>query len=155
MILNPQKVSRILRRHGFKMTPQRRAILEVINASPDHLTPAEIYRAVTREVPGTGLVTIYRTLKILSDLGLICEVHVGGRGRNYLLRRPLEHHHHLICSECGRVIDFTGCDLSGIEQRLSRETGFKMEAHLLEFLGRCPDCQQTLRGRFPRENGIV
>jgi len=131
-----------MRRHGFKLTPQRRAILRVIKDSPDHLTPAAIYEAVNRETPGIGLVTVYRTLNILSDLGLICEIHVAGGGRSYLLRRPKEHHHHLVCSACGKVVDFTGCDLGKMEARLTRETGFNIEAHLLEFLGLCPRCQQ-------------
>jgi Fur family ferric uptake transcriptional regulator len=84
-------------------------------------------------------------MEILADVGLICELHSGNSCRSYLLRRPAEHHHHLICSECGQVVDFTDCDLSDIERRLSRDTGFEMESHLLEFLGRCPACQKSSR----------
>ena len=90
--------------------------------------------------PSIGLVTIYRTLEILTKLGLICEVHAGGNCRSYLMRRPSEHHHHLICSNCGTVIDFTDCDLGELEQRLTEETGFKINGHLLEFLGQCENC---------------
>jgi hypothetical protein len=75
------------------------------------------------------LVTVYRTLDILSELGLICEVHSGGNCRSYLMRRPQEHHHHLICADCGTVADFTDCDLSELEQRLSLETGFEIKGH--------------------------
>ena len=98
---------------------------------------------VRQELPGIGLVTIYRTLEILAELGLICEVHTGGNCRSYLMRRPSEHHHHLICSDCGTVVDFTDCDLSRLEQRLHRETGFKIENHLLEFAGQCQNCQRA------------
>jgi len=142
MGLTARKITSILRQRGYRLTPQRRAVLKIIALSHDHLTPAAIYGKVCREHPGIGLVTVYRTLEILAKLGLICEVHAGGSCRSYLMRRPSGHHHHLICSECGRVVDFADCDLSEVEQRLSQETGFKMEGHLLEFLGCCPDCQK-------------
>ena len=135
-----KKIETILRQRGFKITPQRRTILSAITLSHEHLTPAAIHERVCQEHPGIGLVTIYRTLETLTKLGLICEVHVGGNCRSYLMRRPSEHHHHLICSKCGTVIDFTDCDLSELEQRLSQETGFKIDGHLLEFLGQCRNC---------------
>ncbi len=142
MIFTEKKIAAILRQQGYKLTPQRRAVLDAIALSHDHLTPADIYDKVRHEHPGIGLVTIYRTLDILDKLGLICEVHSGGNCRSYLLRRPQEHHHHLICSGCGTVADFTDCDLSELEQRLSRETSFEIEGHLLEFAGRCQNCQK-------------
>jgi Fur family ferric uptake transcriptional regulator len=78
---------------------------------------------------------------MLTELGLICEVHSGDNGRRYIIRRQAVHHHHLICSGCGSVVDFTDCDLSELGKRLSHETGFEMEGHLLEFYGRCQRCQ--------------
>jgi len=142
MKLTANKITGILRQRGFKLTPQRQAVLNAIAKSHDHLTPAAIYDRVRQGHPGIGLVTIYRTLDILTELGLICKVHAEGNCRSYLMRRPSEHHHHLICSGCGRVIDFTECDLSKLEQKLSQETNFEMEGHLLEFYGRCQNCQK-------------
>ena len=141
MRLTEKKIATILRQHGYKLTTQRRMVLSVIALSREHLTPAAIYEKACQEQPDIGLVTIYRTLEILNRLGLICEVHAGGNCRSYLMRRPSEHHHHLICSDCGTAIDFTNCDLGELEQRLSQETGFKIEGHLLEFLGRCQNCR--------------
>jgi Fur family ferric uptake transcriptional regulator len=141
MVLTDKKLSTILRQRGYKLTPQRRAVIAAIAQSRDHLTPAEIHDRVRQEHPGIGLVTIYRTLDILAALGLICEVHSGGNCRSYLMRRPREHHHHLICSDCGTVADFTGCDLSELQYRLSARTGFQIEGHLLEFSGLCRSCQ--------------
>ena len=140
MIYTEHKIETILRQCGFKITPQRRTILSAITLSHEHLTPAAIHERVGKEHPGIGLVTIYRTLEILTKLGLVCEVHAGGNCRSYLMRRPLEHHHHLICSDCGTVIDFTDCDLGKLEQQLTKETGFKINGHLLEFLGLCRNC---------------
>jgi len=141
MRLTVNKIAGILRQHGYKLTPQRRAVLTVIAHSHDHLTPEAIYDRVRQKHPGIGRVTIYRTLDVLTNLELICKVHVGGACRSYLMRRPSEHHHHLICSSCGLVVDFTDCDLNVLEQRLSQKTGFEVEGHLLEFHGRCHDCQ--------------
>jgi len=137
-----EKLTSALRQRGYKITPQRCAVLGVIALSREHLTPSAIYDKVHEEYPGIGLVTIYRTLEILTELGLVCEVHVGGNCRSYLVRRPVEHHHHLICSGCGAVVDFIGCDLSELEQKLSRENNFEIEDHLLEFLGRCQNCRE-------------
>lgn len=136
-----KKVAAKMRRYGYKLTPQRRAVLDILTHSRGHLTPTAVYDMVHREHPSIGLVTIYRTLEILAKIGLICEVHTKGNGRSYLLRRAAEHHHHLICSDCGEVIDFIDCDLSDLEQTLSLETGFEIESHVLEFSGRCRNCQ--------------
>jgi len=142
MKLTANKIAGLLRQHGYKLTPQRWAVLNVISHRHDHLTPAAIHDRVSQEHPGIGLVTIYRTLEVLAELGLLCKVHVEGGCRSYLMRRPSVHHHHLICSGCGRVVDFTDCALNELEQRLSRETGFEMKDHLLELYGHCQNCQK-------------
>lgn len=135
-----KQIEGALKHRGYKITPQRRTIIRAITRSHEHLTPAEIHAKVRREHPGIGLVTVYRTLEVLGALGFICEMHAGGSCRSYLMRRPEEHHHHLICSDCGTVIDFTECDLSGLERRLSEVTSFKINGHLLEFVGQCHNC---------------
>lgn len=143
MRLTAKKIAGLLKQRGYKLTPQRRSVLAAIASSSDHLTPAEIHNKVNGDHINVGLVTIYRTLDLLADLGLICEVHSGGNCRSYLLRRPSEHHHHLICSGCGTVVDFTNCDLSDLELRISKDTGFDIKGHLLEFSGYCQQCQTT------------
>lgn len=142
MSFGKKKLASTLRQQGYKLTPQRRALLKVIAISREHLTPAAIYERVRQEHPGIGLVTIYRTLEILTKLELICEVHIGGRCRSYLMRRPSAHHHHLVCADCGAVVDVADCDLAELEQKLSQDTGFEIESHLLEFLGHCSDCKK-------------
>lgn len=144
MVYTKKKIEGALRQRGYKITPQRRSILKSIVKSHEHLTPSAIYERVRRENPGIGLVTIYRTLEILAELGLICEMHAGGNCRSYLMRRPSEHHHHLICSGCGTVIDFTDCNLDKLERKLSRENNFTINGHLLEFLGKCSDCLKNV-----------
>jgi Fur family ferric uptake transcriptional regulator len=143
MRFSEKKIAIILRQQGYKFTPQRRIVIQTVASSQDHLTPAAIYERVHQEHPNIGLVTIYRTLDILAKLGLICELHAGGSCRSYTTGAS-EHHHHLICTNCGKVVDFSGYDLSQLEQRLSLETGFDIEDHLLEFVGLCQACQKEL-----------
>ena len=117
-------------------------MLHAIASTREHLTPMALYQKVHQETPRIGLVTVYRTLNILAELGLICEVRTGENTRSYI-GSPPEHHGHLICSECDKVVDFTGCNLGELEQRLSRETGLAIDDHRLEFFGLCHDCQET------------
>jgi Fur family ferric uptake transcriptional regulator len=140
MRLTANRIAGILRRHGYRLTPQRHAVLKTIADSHDHLTPAEICERVRQENPTIGLATVYRVINLLAELKLICRVSLGGDSQSYIMRRPVEHHHHLVCSQCGRAVDFTSCDLSQLEQQLSKDTGFDIEGHLLEFYGKCPSC---------------
>lgn len=140
MYYTQKKIESTIRKRGYKITPQRRTIISAIIGTREHLTPAAIHIRVRREYPSVGLVTVYRTLEMLAALGLICETHAGGSCRSYLVRRPAGHHHHLICSDCGKVIDFTDCGLADLERRLSEENRFKIDGHLLEFLGQCREC---------------
>jgi Fur family ferric uptake transcriptional regulator len=141
MRINEKGTIASLRWHGYKLTPQRRTIIRVLAATRDHLTPAELYEKVHRDNPNIGLVTVYRTIEILAKLGLVCELHAGGCCHSYTISAP-GHHHHLICSGCGAVVDFAGHDLAELEKRLARETGFEIQDFLLEFTGLCQECQK-------------
>ena len=141
MRLNKRKIVAVLRQNGYKLTPQRRAVIQTIAANQDHLTPAAMYERVQKEHPHIGLVTIYRTLELLTRLNLICELRTGGNCPSYTAGAP-EHHHHIICDSCGRVVDFSGYDLAELEQQLTQETRFKINRHILEFVGLCQTCQR-------------
>jgi Fur family transcriptional regulator, ferric uptake regulator len=138
-------IANILRENTYKLTAQRRAVLDVIGDSHDRLTPQDIFVRVKKKYPAIGLVTVYRTLEILADLHLICRVHGDDNCRSYLMRRPSGHHHHIVCSSCGQVNDFTGCNLDELEKRISQETGYKIEGHLLEFSGLCHTCMNRAK----------
>jgi len=142
MKLTERKITATLHRNGYKLTPQRQAVIDTIVTSQDMLTPASIYEKVSLEHPDIGLVTVYRTLELLSRLGLICELHAGSTCPTYTASNR-EHHHHLICSACGKVVDFIGHDLTSLEDRISHESGFRIQNHVLEFIGVCSTCQKT------------
>jgi len=144
MALTTRETLEILRRHDYKITPQRQAVIEVMLRSKKHLTPGDVHKKL-RGKQQIGLVTIYRILDVLTKLGITCEVHPGNNQRSYLAKRPSGHHHHLICSSCGEVVDFTGCDLRELESRLTRETKFAINSHRLEFTGLCQACQNFIK----------
>ena len=143
MKLTERRIAARLKEQGYKLTRPRREVIRAIVNRPEHLTPAAIYEQVHRFHPGIGLATVYRTVEILARLGLICELHTGS-GTSYTAGRAEQHHHHLICSGCGTVVDFTGHHLGNLERQLARETGFAIEGHLLEFTGLCQACQEQL-----------
>ena len=136
------KLSSSLKERGYKLTPQRKAILKVLTNTHDHLTPAQIHARMKNGNSGIGLATVYRTLDILVELELVCPVYDKGGAISYVAARTSGHHHHLVCSGCGAVVDFTDCDLEDLEQRISLVTGFEIEGHFLELRGLCYDCQE-------------
>ena len=141
MKLTANRIAGILRREGYRLTPQRHAVLKALAASSDFLTPEAIRGKACIHSPAIGLITVYRTLGLLSDLNLVCRLHAPDGCRGYMMRRPTEHHHHVVCSSCSKVVDFKGCGLSDLEQKLLDETGFDINGHLLEFYGLCPECR--------------
>jgi Fur family transcriptional regulator, ferric uptake regulator len=128
-----------LRSSGHKVTPQRITIIKSFMQNKELLTPSALFEKVHDSDPEIGEVTVYRTLNILADLGLVCMIHTGENTHSYVSRPP-EHHGHLICSGCGKVIDFTNCNVIDLEKRLTAETGFRIEDHRLDFFGRCREC---------------
>ncbi|MGD0353832.1 MAG: Fur family transcriptional regulator [Dehalococcoidia bacterium] len=143
MRLTANRIAGILRENGYKLTPQRHIVLKVIASSNDLLTPDSILEKSRQEDPSLGRVTVYRTLEVLNKLSLVCKVHSEGRCGSYMMKRPTEHHHHLVCSGCGKAVDITNCSLIDIEKKLSQESGFEIKGHLLEFYGLCHDCVEN------------
>ncbi|MFW6056520.1 MAG: Fur family transcriptional regulator [Chloroflexota bacterium] len=136
---------RVLRQHGYKNTPQRHAVVQALAETTSHVTPAQLHAAIRENARDVGLVTVYRTLRILLDLGLACEISTDGRQPTYLLSRPTEHHHHLVCSKCGHVVDFKAESIERLGRRLAAETGYTIDSHVLEFTGTCSSCRTTTR----------
>jgi Fur family ferric uptake transcriptional regulator len=125
--------------NGYRMTTSRKAIIDSLLASDGHVSADELVALVRAQKPGIGRMTVYRTLELLSDLGLIRPVYQGTAAAHYILMDE-GHHHHLVCSRCDRVIEFNQCVLREIEQSVSQHHEFVIQGHLLEIFGLCPDC---------------
>src|SRR5436853_1394797 len=128
-----------LREHRRKLTRPRQAVLEIIATAEHHLTPAEIHKRARKKYPHLGLVTVYRTLDLLTELGYVQRVHFDNGCHSYVSAAQ-GHAHHLVCSNCGKAEEFENCDLEPLIARLQRKTGFEIQIHMLELMGCCPDC---------------
>jgi Fur family ferric uptake transcriptional regulator len=128
-----------LREAGYKITPPRLAVLEVIQREGEHLNPAEILRQAQEIHAQTGRATVYRTLELLTQLGIVRPIYVGESGPTYI--RAEGGHHHLVCSHCGRVVDFDQCMADDMQRDLEARFGFQIRSHLLEFYGLCAACR--------------
>lgn len=125
---------------GYKLTPQRRAVIEAMVNRNTAATPRSLHAALLPNHPEIGLVTVYRTMELLDKLGLLCRFSGNNPG---FKTGPPEHHHHLVCHGCGDVLDFTGCCPPELQTALEKDTGFRITEHKLEFAGYCPNCQEV------------
>lgn len=137
--LTHQEVIDRLRRAGYKITPPRLAVLEVIEQRGEHLNPNEILEQAREIHPALGRATVYRTLELLTGLGIVRPIYVGETGPTYI--RADGDHHHLVCSQCGRVVDFDRCVAGDMAHELADRFDFVISSHLLEFYGVCSDCR--------------
>jgi Fur family ferric uptake transcriptional regulator len=140
------EIAERLHQSGHKVTPQRLNIIKIVTESAELLTPSALLKKVREVDPEVGEVTVYRTLDILSEIGLVCMVLTGENTHSYI-GRPPEHHDHLICSECGKVVNFTECNIAKLEKRLVSETGFVIDDHRLDFYGKCRECKRRAKSR--------
>ncbi|SEG85953.1 nickel uptake regulator, Fur family [Thermomonospora echinospora] len=127
-----------LRAHGYRVTPQRQLVLEAVT-SLEHGTPEEICTEVQRTARGVNISTVYRTLELLEELGLVKHTHLGHGPPTYHLAAEAEHVH-LVCRECGAVNDVTPRVADGLVEVLARDHGFQTDVHHLTVYGRCRDC---------------
>jgi len=127
---------------GYRVTASRRAVMQVLEDTSVPLIPQEILERGSVIHPRLGIVTVYRTVKLLEDLGLACRVHRNDGCHAYVAISP-GHRHHVICQECGRTVEFSGSeDLEELAARVERITNFRVHGHLLELFGLCPQCQK-------------
>ena len=130
-----------LRQQGYRLTPQREMVLEAIHESQGHVSAEEIYARVQARNPCVHISTVYRTLELLKQLHIVCEIDLGGGCVCYELAGE-RIHHHLICQQCGEVLELDDEVLAPLKDTLRQEYGF--EAHLahLAISGRCRSCQE-------------
>ena len=130
-----------LSERGYRLTPQRMMILSAIEGSNDHISAEEIYAQVVAKYPHVNISTVYRTLELLKQLGLVTETDLGG-GRFRYHPAGKGHHHHLVCQECGATIDLDESLLSPLKRDLLREYKFSADLRHLAIFGRCANCSR-------------
>ena len=129
-----------LSRSGYRLTPQRMMILEAVEIADDHISADEIYSRVCDRYPHLNISTVYRTLELLKELGLVTETDMGdGRVRYHSIKKG--HHHHLVCQNCGCVIDLNEAVLLPLKDSLYKTYNFKADLAHLAIFGRCSRCR--------------
>jgi Fe2+ or Zn2+ uptake regulation protein len=129
-----------LHENGYRLTGSRRAVVEIIASTPRALTPMEVFDSARASHPELGLVTVYRTLEKLEELGLIQRVHQP-EGCQAFITAGQGHQHLLLCQNCGQVTFFEGDDLGSLLNTLSEKTGYAIKEHWLQLFGLCQNCR--------------
>ena len=132
-----------LKNKDYKLTPQRRTILRVfLENTGGHLSAEELYAIVKMENPEIGLATVYRTLDLFAELGILTKMDFGdNKARFELYDSEVHHHHHLICLSCGKVEEFDVDLLEALEDSIEEKTCFEIVDHRLKFFGYCSKCK--------------
>ncbi|MEP7212275.1 MAG: Fur family transcriptional regulator [Acidobacteriota bacterium] len=131
-----------IQKAGLRRTGQRDLILDIFLRTEEHLTSEDLYWLVQKEDPTVGNTTVYRTLKLLTDAGLAREVRFGDNKTYYEHHYNHEHHDHMICTECGEVIEFFSQDIESLQDQMAERFGFRPTHHSLRMWGICSQCQK-------------
>ena len=148
---------RYLRDHSLPVTHQRDAVAEIVFFADSHLSVSDIERALRARGIQVGKATIYRTLSLLRDAGVVEEHEFGEGFKRYEPIAAQSHHEHLICLGCGRVVEFSSERLDRMKSLIADEHGFRHHHHRLEIYGYCRDCQRRdaamLENQISRNEG--
>jgi Fe2+ or Zn2+ uptake regulation protein len=130
-----------LRERGFRMTPQRQAILQILHDANGHLSPVDIFNKANRNIPGLTETTVYRTLEFLAQNEMI---HSAQNSSGHLVYEIAGHvHHHLICQTCNSSIEIDHAVLQNLYEQLEADSGYNLNTSHMTFFGLCPDCQSA------------
>jgi Fur family ferric uptake transcriptional regulator len=151
---SPDALLDALAQAGYSNTRSRRAVLMAICEAGGQASGAELLALGRAHHPPLGLVTVYRTLDLLLSLGLVRKLHLDEGCHTYALSMigphgevrdgdRHDHGHHVICRDCGRAVEFEGCDLDAVVASVEAQTGFRVQEHWLEMFGVCPACRES------------
>jgi Fur family ferric uptake transcriptional regulator len=125
-----------LEARGYRITPSRRAVVAGILTQTGHFTADDI---VSR-CRDAGRATVFRTIRLLTELGVVCRVLLEDGSKHYMVTGR-GHHHHLLCTGCGRVEELDQCAIADAIRELSQAAGYELEGHWMELYGRCAECR--------------
>lgn len=129
-----------LDRSDFRVTEPRRTVAKLVADQPGHFSAADLVAEASARHLGIGRATIFRTLDVLADLDLVERIDLPSGEHAYVACEP-SHHHHVVCSRCGRSHDIDDSGLRAVVRDVARRTGYRIDEHRLELFGLCPECQ--------------
>ncbi len=137
------KFKEIIRENSLKFTSQREAILQTLYENPEHFTSENLYLLLRQKYPdiNIGIATVYRTLALLEENGLVSSISLGVQGKKFeIANKP--HHDHLICEVCGKIVEFENEKIEYLQEEIAQENGFALTSHLMQLYGVCRECQK-------------
>lgn len=143
--MNTSVISDYLKERGLKLTPSRRAIIDEVKSMTGHFDPDELLARLREKKMKVSRASIYRTLPLLRDCGLIEEAIYKDRKTRYERCHAEAHHDHMVCASCGRVIEFFSKDIERLQDEICQVHGFRSQSHTLEIRGLCSSCRASAK----------
>jgi Fur family ferric uptake transcriptional regulator len=131
----------VLRKEGLKITPQRIAVLEEIIKNKGHRESEDVYMAIKTRKTHVSRATVYRTLDILVQNGFARKLNLGDGRARYEPKIDSPHHDHMICNNCGKIIEFVNHEIEKIQEEIAKHHQFKLQQHIHQLFGICKECQ--------------
>ena len=133
----------VLKNKGMKYTEQRAIILQILLNLDEHLNAEELHEIVKKEYPeqNIGIATIYRTLNFLEEVNLISSISFGKEGKKYESNANDQHHDHIICTSCGKIVEFFDESIEKRQEDIAQQNGFIITDHSMQLFGLCNQCQ--------------
>ncbi len=137
-----EELKKIVKQKGLKYTEQREIVLNVLLHADDHLTAEEIYNLIKTKRPDSniGIATVYRALSFLEEVNLITSITFGADGKKYESNTK-DHHDHLICTNCGKIVEFMDEEIEKRQERIAKKNKFRITSHSMQIYGICESCQ--------------
>lgn len=138
------ELKKIVKQKGLKYTEQREIVLSVLLHAKDHLSAEEVYNEIKREHQDSniGIATVYRALSFLEEVDLIASITFGTDGKKYESNAK-SHHDHLICTSCGKIIEFMDEEIEKRQDKIAKKNKFKITSHSMQLYGTCETCQES------------
>jgi Fur family ferric uptake transcriptional regulator len=141
-VIDASAIVEALEGAGYRLTSPRRALAGLIASRPGHFTAEGLLDESRRGRLGLGRATIFRSLDVLADLGVVERLDLPSGEHAFVACEPA-HHHHVVCSSCGRSTGVTDLGLERVADAVRRKTGYRVDTHRLELFGLCPECQRS------------
>ncbi|MCI5539429.1 MAG: Fur family transcriptional regulator [Campylobacter lanienae] len=143
-----ERFKRVLRDNGLKYTKQREVLLQTLYNNNEHFTPEQLYLYIKERHPGlnVGIATVYRSLNLLEESGMVTSISFGAQGKKFeLANKP--HHDHIICRHCGVIVEFEDQVIEKRQLTIAKDNGFKLTGHIMQLYGVCSECnKQKIKG---------
>jgi len=137
-----EELKKIVKQKGLKYTEQREIVLSILLHVDEHLTAEEIYNQIKKDYPNSnvGIATVYRALSFLEEVELIASINFGADGKKYE-SNVKSHHDHLICTECGKIVEFVDNEIEKKQEKIAKANNFEITNHSMQLYGICENCK--------------